>query len=230
MPQKANAASIPRSQKILGKANCLATDAVKDCVRITASKVGNLYQVAKVSITTLGDPPAVGIIIRKDSPTLCVVQFHGPMPGVYAGLTPGEAYLVGTDARLAKPGDPNYPTVSGTTYFQQMGVATSSGEFLVNPEEASIGGGSVIAARYYRQPLAGVINGSNVAFTTAIDFVHLGADKESVFHNGVLQDEGAGNDYLASESGGPGTGYDTITFALAPRVGDKISIDFVPAS
>ena len=66
MPEKANAASIPRSQRILGKANCLATDLLGDCVRITGPKVANRYQVTRVNIATAGNPPAVGIIVRKD--------------------------------------------------------------------------------------------------------------------------------------------------------------------
>jgi hypothetical protein len=34
------------------------------------------------------------------------------------------------------------------------------------------------------------------------------------------------DDFLLSESGGPGSGYDTITTLFAPRVGDKLRGDY----
>lgn len=62
--------------------------------------------------------------------------------------------------------------------------------------------------------LTGAINGINAIFTTASDFVPA---SEAVIFNGLRQFEGVSNDYLRSESGGIGTGYDTITFAVVPR-------------
>lgn len=88
---------------------------------------------------------------------------------------------------------------------------------------ASGTGGGAGGTRLYNQPLIGPINGVNVVFTTASDFV---AGSEAVYFNGVRQLPGAGNDYTRSESGGPGTGYDTVTFAVAPRSGDNLMIDF----
>jgi len=227
MTAKVNAASIPRAQKILGKANCLAGDLVGDCVRITGPKVANRYQVARVDITVPGSPPAVGVIVRKDSPTLCVVQFHGPMVGIYTGLVAGVAYLVGTDGRLAKVGDLTYP--SGSVFFQQMAVATSSNELLVSPQDVAFGGPDGSAVRRYREPVLGTKNSVNLIFTVGAKFVHVGYERESVYLNGVLLDEGAGNDYVAEESGGIGTGYDTIHMQFPPRSTDKLVIDYVPA-
>lgn len=60
----------------------------------------------------------------------------------------------------------------------------------------------------------GLINGANTAYTTAKDFI---PGSESVLYNGVHLSEGAGNDYVRSESGGLGTGFDTITLAFAPK-------------
>jgi len=87
------------------------------------------------------------------------------------------------------------------------------------------GGGGGGAARYLHQPLTGLINGSNVVFTTAAKFTRNGLTNESVYLNGVLQV--AADDYVPSESV-PTTGYDTITMVMAPRVGDKLTIDFSP--
>lgn len=72
----------------------------------------------------------------------------------------------------------------------------------------------------------GVINGTNKVFSLAEDFEHDGLNKEAVYLRGLRRSEGVGCDYVASESGGPGTGYDTLTFANAPKVGDTILIDY----
>lgn len=85
--------------------------------------------------------------------------------------------------------------------------------------------------RVYGEDLAGLINDVNTVFTTAVDFV---AGSEAVYFNGVRQREGVGNDYVRSESGGVGTGFDTITFAAAPRnrpgskPDDTVTIDYDP--
>ena len=130
--QKANSASVPRSERILGRSDCLTTDAVGDIVRITGAKVGNRFQVARIDISLAADPPAAGIIIKKPvaGGTDCVVQFDGPMRGTYTSLTPHAAYVVGTDGRLAKTGDANFP--AATDPLQQVGEATSTDELLIN--------------------------------------------------------------------------------------------------
>ena len=92
------------------------------------------------------------------------------------------------------------------------------------------GGGA--STRTFNEVLAGTINGINKVFTTAVDFV---AGSQSVFFNGVRQHPGASNDYTISESGGVGTGYDTVTFDVAPRArpgakpDDRVTIDYEPA-
>lgn len=94
----------------------------------------------------------------------------------------------------------------------------------------STGGGA--GTRTFNEVLTGVINGVNTVFTTAVDFV---AGSEAVYFNGVRQHPGVGNDYTISESGGAGTGYDTVTFAIAPRArpgakpDDRVTVDYEPA-
>ena len=98
------------------------------------------------------------------------------------------------------------------------------------PFPISGGGGS--GTRTFNEALAGIINGTNTAFTTAVDFV---ANSEAVFFNGVRQHPGVGNDYTISESGGVGTGFDTVIFDVAPRSrpgskpDDRVTIDYEPA-
>ena len=50
--------------------------------------------------------------------------------------------------------------------------------------------------------------------------------KLEVEYNGFDMTEGVGCDYLASESGGPGTGYDTVTFVFAPDAQDTVVAHF----
>jgi hypothetical protein len=202
----------------------LALDAVGDVVRIRAAKVGNLFQVEKVDIATPGSPPGVAVVVKKYAATDCIVHFHGPLRGVYTGLTPGTQYLVGTDSQPAAVGDANYP-VAGSDYFQQMGVATSDAELLVVFQGASFGGG-VGSARLFQQGLSPT--GDPKVFTVPLNFRHGGVDTEVLSYNGQRLIEGAGNDYVASESGGVGTGYDTITLEFTPRPASNFRVDYTP--
>lgn len=89
-----------------------------------------------------------------------------------------------------------------------------------------------VGTRVYGEDLIGLVNDVNTVFTTAQPFL---PGSEAVFFNGVRQREGAANDYTRSESGGIGTGFDTITFAIPPRnrpgpkPSDVVYIDYDPA-
>ena len=86
--------------------------------------------------------------------------------------------------------------------------------------------------RVYSETPTGLINDANTVFATSQDFI---AGSEAVYFNGVRQREGVGCDYVRSESGGIGTGFDTITFAVAPRdrsgskPDDNVTIDYDPS-
>jgi hypothetical protein len=203
----------------------LSSDAVGDVLRIRAAKVGNRFQVEKVDISTLGSPPGVAVVVKKYTATDCIVHFHGPLRSVYTGLTPGVQYMVGTDSRPAAVGDANYPT-AGSDYFQQMGVATSDGELLVSFLDASFGGGAGGAVRFFQQSLVATVDPK--VFTVPLNFRHGGVDTEVVSYNGQRLLEGSGNDYVASESGGAGTGYDTITLEFTPRPSSNFRVDYTP--
>ena len=79
------------------------------------------------------------------------------------------------------------------------------------------------------QPLAGSIDGVNTSFSTPEPFVHDPPRLTLVlFYNG--QRLFISDDFLISESGGPGTGYDTVQTLFAPRAGDKLWADYVASA
>jgi len=129
--QKANVPSIPRAEKVLRRAQCSAAEAVGDCVRISGSKIGSLYQVRKMDPTVAGTDQAVGIVTKKYDATTCRVQLWGPMPDVYGSLVPGQRYWVDVDSTLT-PVRPS-PAPGGVLYLQMMGVALDDDELLVDP-------------------------------------------------------------------------------------------------
>ena len=79
------------------------------------------------------------------------------------------------------------------------------------------------------QMLLGDVDGVNTVFTTTRKFLHGGDFDELVYLRGQRRLNG-GCDYVASESGGVGTGYDTITFLRAPKTDDNLVVDYFPAS
>lgn len=75
--------------------------------------------------------------------------------------------------------------------------------------------------------LTGAIDGVNTVFTTPDKFLNDGTTSIFVYLNGVRLELGVGNDYTLSESGGAGTGYDTVTLPFAPvPPKDKITADY----
>jgi len=110
------------------EANCLATDAVDDCVYITGDAVLSIYQVSKCDITDALKVPAVGIIVAKASSTECTVMLAGVIP--YAGLTPGKLHFVSASGTLTA----TRPSPSGgNVHVQPMGKALSSTRFALLP-------------------------------------------------------------------------------------------------
>ncbi len=75
----------------------------------------------------------------------------------------------------------------------------------------------------------GVIDGSNRVFTLPEAFIASGDLVLRVYRNGQRQT--LGSDFTVSESGGAGTGFDTITFAVecTPKVGAVLRVDYVAA-
>jgi hypothetical protein len=104
--------------------------------------------------------------------------------------------------------------------------------YLINPLSLQIAQTLFITISRYRaaQGLVGPKNGINETFTTPglEKYVHnLPFLDISVYYNGVrlaLLD-----DYMVVESGGPGTGFDTIIMNVPPLYNDHLFADYVLA-
>ena len=104
--------------------------------------------------------------------------------------------------------------------------------YLLNPLTRQIAQTVFIAISRYRaaQGLVGLKNESNVIFTTPglEKFVHnLPFIDINVYYNG--QRLALLDDYMVAESGGPGTGYDTIVMTIAPYPNDHLFADYILA-
>lgn len=215
--------AVARRRHHLALAECLSADAVGNLVYVRDVIGSGMYRVATADPSSSATMPVVGVIVQKSTPTICTIQFFNTVSGIYSSLDSGKAYVVGTDGTPAKPGDPNYP--SAGYLIQQVGVATDDGELLLNPQEVLSGGGSS-SGRYFQQSLLLTVDPK--VFNTSFDFKHGGIETEVLLYNGQRLREGSGHDYVASESGGIGTGYDTITLEFDPRPGSNWFIDYSP--
>jgi hypothetical protein len=74
----------------------------------------------------------------------------------------------------------------------------------------------------YNIALVGAVNGVNQAYATPDKF---DAATFSLYYNGqrLVRPE----DFEISESFGAGSGYDTVTTTFAPRVGDRLFVDYI---
>lgn len=81
------------------------------------------------------------------------------------------------------------------------------------------------------EQLVGPIDGINKTFVLPYGDKAVVADpglKIKVYYNGQRLHEGLANDYVTLESGGPGTGYDTIVLNfVAPKPGDIVTADYL---
>lgn len=73
--------------------------------------------------------------------------------------------------------------------------------------------------------LAGIKDGSNLVYTTPHKFTE---NSFRYYRNGVRQRSGISNDYTISESGGVGSGFDTITLvAFPPLPWEELMADYI---
>lgn len=99
----------------------------------------------------------------------------------------------------------------------------------VDPDTIGGGGANLNFAFKQGQQLIGTLNGINRIFTTSEKFIN-GTWGNNIFkilirHNGRSLVENI--DYTVSESGGLGSGYDTISFTFAPTPTSILSADYV---
>lgn len=114
------------------RAYCFNTDQPGDAVYIMGDKVGSTYQVTKVDIDS-ADPVVaipVGVIVSKQSASLCTVRAFGELDALYSGLPPGRLVFVGTDGRLTTTRPPR--PGSGTRVLNRVGYTLASGAIMVH--------------------------------------------------------------------------------------------------
>ena len=87
-----------------------------------------------------------------------------------------------------------------------------------------------IAAASFRWAVAllGAKNGSNRVFRTPEYYLFGGQYRICVFLNGQRL-AGDGGDFTESESGGFGSGFDTLTLEVAPQADDVLMADYIAA-
>lgn len=112
-------------------AACQSSDSVGDLVYVSGSFSGNDYVVTKADVTQYVKMPTIAVITVKLSPTRCVIQFSGEVPGLYTGLSVGRVYFVGTDSRPTAV--PPTPGLGQRLYLQSIGVAVDADVLRLNP-------------------------------------------------------------------------------------------------
>ena len=112
-------------------AECSAAEAVGDLVCIYDDPPNGYDIVRKADPSDFNLMPAVGVVISKTSPTRCFVQWSGETPALFTGLSSGEIYFLGANAKLAE-----LPPVPGPSsmFVQTVAVATSPTKVYVKPE------------------------------------------------------------------------------------------------
>lgn len=118
-----------RAQAEFVIADCLATNAVGDMVRVYADEVAGVYQVMDLDILSTDWHLPVGMITRKLSSTRCAVQVGGEVKGIYTGLTPGKPLFINTASRL-QHAVPSHPA-TGVTWIHPAAQALSSSTVLL---------------------------------------------------------------------------------------------------
>lgn len=121
---------------------------------------------------------------------------------------------------IAAPGNKIYFTSA------DLSVAITGNE-TTREIDFSASGSSILNRFIIEEIPGGVQNGINLVFTTANFFINANPGlKPQVYLNGqrLIQ----GEDFTCSESGGPTTGFDTITLIyVAPRSDDNFYVDYV---
>lgn len=132
-----NQLSIPRALALFPSntidANCLASDAVGDCVYVTGPKVGDLYQVSKADpLDGANKMPAIGILVEKLDSTTCKVQVTGILDNTTPSVTPGKVVFVSAAGLLTH--SLAVPVPGSYAYIQSMGIALDTRAILVIPD------------------------------------------------------------------------------------------------
>lgn len=171
-------------------------------------------------------------IRRTRTDAIALKRAGTPVP--YKGAGRVEFFLTASETARMKPGAHAYdiwmeaggdfePLIPFSPFQVEPSIyPTSLGAVTPNPGPPP---GPVAGARIWNEVPAGAIPGT--VFVTVQKYV---PGDEHVFLNGVLQRAGLGSDYVRSESGGIGSGYDTFTFTYSTKSGDQVTVDYNPSA
>lgn len=109
---------------------CTASEVITDFVYVAGNPVSGKDQVRKADPSDFSKMPSVGVVINKSGDTQCQVQWMGETPDIFSGLTAGDIYFLGSDAKIA----PNPPTSPTGMFNQVVAVALSDTKAFINPE------------------------------------------------------------------------------------------------
>lgn len=92
----------------------------------------------------------------------------------------------------------------------------------------TVGGGSFDPSRLKADiPLIGLVNGSNHDFTIPHKVVQ---SVFTLFLNGQAMHDGSSFDFILTESGGSGTGFDGVHVYRAPHLNDLLTANYLIAA
>jgi hypothetical protein len=111
------------------RANCLAGDTVGAAVYARGPSVGGMYQVSTADPRNQAKMPALGVIVAKESATVCRIQIQGEVKSIYTSLAVNKMMFVGVGGQLSL----NPPVALGGGYalVQSMGVSADTNAVLL---------------------------------------------------------------------------------------------------
>ena len=174
--------------------------------RVMVSSSGAIVEAAAITASRALESDANGIPVAS---SVTATEL-----GYVSGVT--SAIQTQIDAKLAKALTDTYIFV-GNGSNEAAGVAMSGDATIANDGTVSLASDVIKEADFVvRETPSGLINGANTTYTLANTPT---AGTEQVFLNGLLQDEGASDDYTIS--GG------TITYNTAPQTGDRLVVSYM---
>lgn len=191
-----NLANVPGTMHVLP----MTTSSQGIVIKGLASQTGNLFETQNSSGTVLFSIDKDGSVAAGTVPVARVTGLATvATSGSYADLTNKPSLFSGSYNDLTdKPSIPSLTQVEADIADHETRIVDLESTAFVTREVPS-----------------GSVNGSNAVFTLVNTPV---AGTEQVFLNGLLQQEGAGNDYTISG--------DTITFTTAPDSGWKLFVNY----
>jgi hypothetical protein len=111
---------------------CLSGDAVGQLMCIRGDRINGKWRVQRADPQDVLKMPAIGILVSKSTPTVGVMQWIGPVEGVYTGLDVTKpAWWVGNGGTPSE----SHPLVGGVgnyAFAQQIGIPVAADVFLLN--------------------------------------------------------------------------------------------------